>query len=319
MSEYNQQVMLLWGVYLFFVGMFVVFPWAVAFFTFARAKYVPTPPEKRLVKTIKHFADGHTEEIVSPTEEEACLPKRTITGFFPAWRMPMTEEILERRFTEMVARVQVRSLSSSRLASRSRSGRADINSKAVPRLDVRTDKKGEYFDITFNGDGEKADVKVVDVQPKDRHLLLLVDDGRTKSKFLCGHDERHWFVAAVPEKRTGVSNVKTAKEALQPAAVRDALAKNGVKEKDKLKRHNDGYHRQGEWFFIPRPDLTVPENLVIKNEPLSRGRGSKPHNMEFCYRSGGETVYVNWQYPNGISQARYNSLTPEQAARAAGG
>jgi len=37
-------------------------------------------------------------------------------------------------------------------------------------------------------------------------------------KFLCGHDERHWFVAAVPGR--GVSNVRTAMEALKPAAVR---------------------------------------------------------------------------------------------------
>jgi hypothetical protein len=30
-----------------------------------------------------------------------------------------------------------------------------------------------------------------------RHLLLMARSW-TKDKFLCGHDERHWFVCAVP-------------------------------------------------------------------------------------------------------------------------
>ena len=112
-------------------------------------------------------------------------------------------EVLERRFAEMGARVS--------LGERPWRGR--------PRIDVRTDAQGEVFTIDFNGRGTEIEVEVVDVQPRDRHLLLLVRDGGEKSKFLCGHDERHWFVAAVPETARGVTGVTTAKLALQPEAV----------------------------------------------------------------------------------------------------
>jgi hypothetical protein len=51
-------------------------------------------------------------------------------------------------------------------------------------------------------------------------------------------------------------------------------------------------HRQGEWFFLPAPDLKVDARLILHNEPLVRGTGGKPHWAEFCYRTGGEAVYV---------------------------
>jgi len=218
----------------------------------------------------------------------------------------MDAQILERRFNEMGARVKVRQ-ARPRWDDRLREG------LSVPRLDVRTDNKGEYFDIAFHGSGEPAAVSVVDVKPDDRHLLLLVKSGpQAKSKFLCGHDERHWFVAAVPEKTRGVSSVKTAKEALQPTGVKVALDLKKVRAGKRLKRHNQAFHRQGEWFFVPVVNMKVDEKLVLRNEPLSRGRCSKPHNMEFCYRTGGETVYVNHRYPSGISQDAYNRLDPAE-------
>ena len=94
-------------------------------------------------------------------------------------------------------------------------------------IDIGHDRHGEFFDIQAD---EAADVDVLDVQPKDRHLLLMVRQPAdrpglpdTKDKFLCGHDERHWFVAGVPEKAP-VSTVVTAKEALKPDAVRSREA-----------------------------------------------------------------------------------------------
>src|SRR5688572_22176141 len=67
-------------------------------------------------------------------------------------------------------------------------------------IDIRKDAEGEFFDIRVKPDVE---LSVVDIDAPRRHLLLMskiVDNrGRaTKNKFLCGHDERHWFVAAVP-------------------------------------------------------------------------------------------------------------------------
>ena len=78
-------------------------------------------------------------------------------------------------------------------------------------IDTGHDRQGEFFGIQAASD---VDVAVVDLQPKDRHLLLMVrqpadrsGQGDTKDKFLCGHDERHWFVAGVPEDAS-VSNVR---------------------------------------------------------------------------------------------------------------
>ncbi len=71
-------------------------------------------------------------------------------------------------------------------------------------IDIGHDRHGEFFDIQADDD---ANVEVLDVQPRDRHLLLMIRRPNQraglpdiKDKLLCGHDERHWFVAGVPEK-----------------------------------------------------------------------------------------------------------------------
>lgn len=175
-------------------------------------------------------------------------------------------------------------------------------------IDVGNDRRGEYFDIQANGD---ADLEVIDVQPKDRHLLLMVrqsseraGEPETKDKFLCGHDERHWFVAGVPEK-SAVSNVVTAKESLKPDLVRRLESGKKGKRRKRQRRKTDVFVRQGEWFFIPAPESEFDSKLVLRNEPISRGLGSKPHVCEFLYRDGGTTVHVCRQYPNGLTSERY--------------
>jgi len=164
----------------------------------------------------------------------------------------------------------------------------------------------EFFEIV-RPPGSEAEVAVLDVQPADRHLLLLVREGAEKSKFLCGHDERHWFVAGIPESAP-VGTVRQAKEALKPAEVRLAQALKGLRAEARSRRRNVAYIRQGEWFFLPTPDRVVDPKLVLRDEPLTRGNGGKPHWAEFCYRTGGETVYVCARYPNGVTEARYKSL-----------
>jgi len=136
---------------------------------------------------------------------------------------------------------------------------------------------------------------------------LLVREGNDKSKFLCGHDERHWFVAGIPEAAP-VGTVRQAKEALKPAEVQSAQARERVGGKARNRRKNAAYIRQGEWFFLPVPDMVVPEELVLKNEPLRRGNGGKPHWAEFCYRTGGETVHVCSRHPNGVTEAQYGAI-----------
>lgn len=170
-------------------------------------------------------------------------------------------------------------------------------------LDVQTDGKGEFFEITSEG-GILPRITVLDVQPADRHLLLLVGDGKDKSKFLCGHDERHWFVAGIPESAP-VGTVRQAKEALKPAEVK--VRQVGLKAKERNRRKNSAFVRQGEWCFVQVPGFAVDEKLVLRNEPLRRG-GGKPHVAEFCYRTGGETVYVCHRHPNGVTERQYKGI-----------
>src|SRR4029077_12514723 len=136
-------------------------------------------------------------------------------------------------------------------------------------LDIQSDRHGEFFEITQRRD-TPAPIEVLDDQPGDRHLLLLGRDGNEKHKFLCGHDERHWFVAAVPESAP-VGTVRAAKEALKPAEVQAAQARRGLRTEARNRRKNAAYRRQGEWFFVPAPDLKVDEKLVLHDEPITRG------------------------------------------------
>jgi len=140
-----------------------------------------------------------------------------------------------------------------------------------------------------------------------RHLLLMARRGEEKQKFLCGHDERHWFVCAVPGR--SVASVVGAMRALQPAEVRWHAARRIKRIKDRLRRRNAAFVRQGEWFFVPAPEGFRPDaRLVLRNEPISRGAGSKPHTCEELFRSGGETVYVCWRHPDGVTGERYREL-----------
>ncbi len=210
----------------------------------------------------------------------------------------MSSEMLERRFAAVGARLHV----------------AEGPWRGEPRIDIRTDARGEYFDLRFAGGDRGVDLEVVDVQPRDRHLLLLARVDGEKSKFLCGHDERHWFVAAVPEAARGVRGVATAKAALQPPAVRALVER--TRPKDPFRRRNAAYVRQGEWFFVPAPWIDAPDALVLRDEPLMRGRGTA-HVMQFAYRRGGDVVYVNRLTPTGISETRFARLSP--SGRRSGG
>lgn len=183
-------------------------------------------------------------------------------------------------------------------------------------IDIGSDRRGEFFELTYIPN-RVVDIKVTDLRPNDRHLLLQVDlpsatDNR--QKYLCGHDERHWFVAAVPEN-AHASNVKTAKEALKPEAVRDSQARVGLKAREGRRRKNRAFIRQGEWFFIPRPDVNVDRIPVLLKEPLSRGLGSKPHWVDELVRTGGETVYVSHLHPTGLTQAEYKQWIKQNGTR----
>jgi hypothetical protein len=213
-------------------------------------------------------------------------------------------EILERHFGQIGADLKVQLLPT--YLGRSRTLNREFD------LDVQESGRDELFLLRVREDlQEVLEFSTVNVQPDLRHLLLLVKDPTEprsdigKQKFLCGHDERHWFVAHVQNQSRTVAE---AMESLKPPVARWAQRQQGVRMKDRNKRHNDGFIRQGEWFFIPRPNFQLPkDSLLLVSEPLQRP-GSKAHIVSEVYRIGGEKVYVNNQYPRGLTEAQYVRL-----------
>jgi hypothetical protein len=183
-----------------------------------------------------------------------------------------TEESLRRHFSRMGARVLVH-------------GPARFQREKI-RIDVGRDRSGEFFDIRSE---EGVVPEILDVQPSIRHLVLMVRDGSLKNNFLLGHDERHWFAAAVPGD--SVRDVRTAIESLRPEEIEGRRA-----------------IRQGEWFFVPEPGIPEKGAVIHRNEPLSRGAGSKPHICAELMRRGGVTVMVCRQYPTGVRLAEHELL-----------
>ena len=211
--------------------------------------------------------------------------------------------VLERAFARMGARVEF-----DQLTTRNRfSGRIVSEDLA---LDVCRDRLGEYFLIS-RAPASTTELVVLDVQPSDRHLLLLSRNGGAKQRFLLGHDERHWFVAGIPETMP-VSRVRDAKQALKLELVQSG--ERGVRAKYRNRRSNAVRIRQGEWFFIPAPDVRVEEFLILRKEPIARG-GGKPHLCEELCRFGGETVYVSGGAPNGLTEQQYRTLTDSERSR----
>jgi hypothetical protein len=204
-------------------------------------------------------------------------------------------ELIERAFTKMGARVKIVPTEAGR-------GWREVPSGFS--LDVRDDMRGEYFRVSQPKPGT-PELVVLDVQPRQRHLLLLTRAADEKHRFLLGHDERHWFVAGIPEARP-VSRVQDAMEALKPDAVRQGEYR--LRPKDRSRRSNQARIRQGEWFFLPAPDVRVPPMLVLRREPLVRSNGGKPHVCEQLFRFGGETVYVSGAAPGGLTEAQYQGL-----------
>lgn len=220
---------------------------------------------------------------------------------------------LNRYFSRIGARVRM--LEQVPVARRSSVARSREEAPRIV-LDIRRDKHGEFFEIR-TAPGATQEIVVLNVQPREKHLLLLSrqfdDQGQflAKQKFLCGHDEKHWFVAAIPENEP-VSTVDAAKTALKPEAVRAREEALGVSRKESFQRRNAAFIRQGEWFFIPAGDIETDPLRLLRNEPLARGNGGKPHWAEECYRMGGETVYVSARHAAGLTVTEYLRLSEKQ-------
>jgi hypothetical protein len=157
-------------------------------------------------------------------------------------------------------------------------------SGSVFEIDVRQEGERESFHLRCP-EWEALQIEALDVKPKLRHLVLHVTGWRLpiSGRYLCGHDERHWFVASlqVDERST---TVKRAMEALKPEIVLREQKRKGVKHR-RHRRKTAAYVRQGEWFFLPRPMMHVGD-LAVPNGRLAR-RGGKPHHVEWIYQPAG--------------------------------
>jgi hypothetical protein len=86
--------------------------------------------------------------------------------------------------------------------------RIKVRREALPRrlrIGIRHDLRGAYFDLALNA-ARAPVLRVLDVHPRARHLLLLADDApltparrrEGRQKFLFGHNGQ-WFVTPIPE------------------------------------------------------------------------------------------------------------------------
>src|SRR5689334_115254 len=139
---------------------------------------------------------------------------------------------LKSKFAAMGARMKVREI-----PSRWRQGdRSWIQPKEFA-MDLRRDGHGQFFELRVPTHlNESLEITVMQAMPEKRHLLLAVRNTEGKpqlDRFLCGHDEREWFVAAVPG---GASSVRQAMDALQPESVRASLARSNVSSRKRYSR-----------------------------------------------------------------------------------
>lgn len=185
----------------------------------------------------------------------------------------MEQDVLAKHFQAMGSRVKFRPL---------RQGRARPGTDPTSFvIDIGNDVRGEYFDFAIGPDAPAF--HILQALPRERHLLLHAADGQ---RFLCGHDERHWFVAPIGK---AVSTVRAAKQSLLPPVVWEQVKHLPPGEVDN--RRNAVFKRQGEWFFVPtRRKFRRP--VIHKNEPLQRTVRSKPHICEELIREGGRLVYI---------------------------
>ena len=169
----------------------------------------------------------------------------------------MDTQLLERHFAKIGARAKLRT--------QTRRNRVDGVS-----IDIGTDRDGEFFDIAL-GRREPEEIIVLDANPRMRHLVLMSREDDGKHKFLCGHDERHWFVAAVPEKEA-VSTVATAMEALKPVDVRRRERVLAVKPRKRNRRRNEAFVRPRGMVFHSSAEASATERSAYPSQRASSSR-----------------------------------------------
>lgn len=183
----------------------------------------------------------------------------------------MSPELLERKFDEVGVPLEL------------------VPDREWFAINVGRNRAGEWITLS-PGD---AEVEVMDADRAHRQLLLLVKSEnafgrRGKSKILCGRDERTLFAVTVPgQLRSPVNTVAAAHEALKPAELRIAATRAGRGPRHRRPK----FVRQGDWFFVPRPDL--PRDLLGTRKKVHLGNtGGNPHIVD--YLRGDERRFRDW-------------------------
>jgi len=167
-------------------------------------------------------------------------------------------------------------------------------------------KKREYFHIYYGHPDN--DIRVIDVDPKLRQLVLLVHEPEREftvriwnkeknkyeiqkrktsnffRKYLIGMDERHLFISQVADVGKPINKVKDAHKFLKPQDVR------------KEEKNTSQPKRQGEWFFVPATKEELNEiNLNIKNvfkKAIIEKTNGNPHIADFLIKIKGLGKFV---------------------------
>jgi hypothetical protein len=116
---------------------------------------------------------------------------------------------------------------------------------------VRIDpQRGEFFALCPD---PEEDPTLLEASARRHHLLLLIVGPASRRRLLFGHDERHLFVARLPQDAR-VSRLAGAFDALKPAEV--------------LAAETAGLEplRQGEWFFIPAPGFQPDRGVIVQRK-----------------------------------------------------
>jgi hypothetical protein len=195
-------------------------------------------------------------------------PSLAIDSFPKGERIMSFYRQIESAFQQAGARVNLRPIVP-------HSARGDHRPMAI---DIAVDGAGEYFDIRLSSDVSLA---AIDVQPQERHLLLAAWNERGEDRFLCGHDEFHWFAAALPTEPS-VRTVDAAKEALKPDQVQRLQQR---KHQGAFFRRSDVYLRQGEWFFVPCRHASIDAGCVVQAENCSAVRAASRTGVTTCTRT----------------------------------
>lgn len=143
---------------------------------------------------------------------------------------------------------------------------------------------GEFFRLEIQEEAKRVlDFRVSHIDTRTRHAVMSIDRdwgdevGKSsqpegKSHVLIGHDERHWFLADLPE-RIGINSVHRAMGSLQPPeiqALRHTRGR-GMPDTQWHRRRNACFKRQGEWFFVPvTADDVINQKLILRDGVLQR-------------------------------------------------